>query len=74
MAWVGLKSTLLAAARYDANHLWLDLKFRDGPTYRYLGVPHEVYNDLLAASSKGGFFVQAIRDHYLFLVPPHKQG
>ena len=70
MAWVGVKSTVLAAVRYDAEHAWLDLKFRDGPTYRYLGVPPDVFNALMSAPSKGAFFAGNIRDQYLFVVPP----
>ncbi len=70
VSWVGLNSSLLAAARYDRQHKWLDLKFRKGPTYRYLGVPADVYAGLLAAPSKGSFFAWQIRDRYLFVDPP----
>ncbi len=67
--WIGIRSSVLAAARYHKTEGWLDLRFREGPTYRYLGVPADVFDGLLAASSKGAYFAQHIRDRYLFVVP-----
>jgi hypothetical protein len=67
--WIGVKSSVLAAARYHKTERWLDLRFREGPTYRYLGVPADIFDGLIAASSKGAFFAGHIRDRYLFIVP-----
>lgn len=38
-------------------------------TYRYRGVPARVYEDLLAAPSKGQYFHQAIKGRYAFEGP-----
>jgi len=67
--WIGVKSSLIAAIRYHRAQRWLDLRFREGPTYRYLGVPVDVFNGLMAATSKGSYFSHSIRDRYLFVVP-----
>jgi hypothetical protein len=37
-----------------------------GKTFHYRGVPREVWNGLLAASSKGKYFHQVIRGNYPF--------
>jgi hypothetical protein len=37
------------------------LEFRDGAIYRYFAVPAAVYDDLLAADSKGSYFNKQIR-------------
>jgi hypothetical protein len=57
------------AARYDAGRKRLDLRFRAGSTYSYLGVPPDVFEAFIAAPSKGSFFASHIRDRYLFVVP-----
>lgn len=38
--------------------------FRNGRAYVYSGVPHNVFNDLMEASSHGGYFNGWIRDKY----------
>jgi hypothetical protein len=68
-AWVTLKSSLLAAARYHTRRHWLDIRFRDGDIYRYLGVAPDVFDALMAAVSKGAFFTRHIKGRYLFEVP-----
>jgi hypothetical protein len=40
------------------------LEFRDGAIYRYFDVPAAVYNDLLAADSKGSYFNKQIRGRF----------
>jgi hypothetical protein len=61
---IPLESSLLASAAYsDAT---LELLFRNGQIYRYLAVPPEVFQALLAAPSKGAFFNQSIRDRFTF--------
>jgi hypothetical protein len=55
-------STLLARVSYDASQSILDLEFCDGAVYRYLDVPATVYDELLAADSKGTYFNRYIRN------------
>jgi KTSC domain len=54
-------STLVARVSYDASQSILDLEFCDGAVYRYLDVPATVYDELLAADSKGTYFNRCIR-------------
>jgi hypothetical protein len=56
-----VESTTLAALAYDDGREILHLEFRSGALYRYYGVPATVYEALLAAPSKGGYFNRAIR-------------
>ena len=56
-----LESSTLAECAYDEIHEILQLEFRSRASYRYFGVPVRVYEALLAASSKGKYFNQAIR-------------
>jgi hypothetical protein len=57
-----VESTLLARVSYDAPQSVLDLEFRDGAVYRYFDVPATVYDELLAADSKGTHFNRHIRN------------
>jgi hypothetical protein len=63
-----VKSTALTAIGYDANHRWLDIEFKHGGLYRYLGVPAHDYDGLLSSSSKGAFFRKRIQDRYVATV------
>lgn len=64
MARVDLKSTSLNAATYQDQSAFLELEFRSGARYRYIGVPAQVYQELLRAESKGGYFNQHIRNRF----------
>lgn len=66
-----VRSSAINAVEYDAEHSWLDVQFYHGAVYRYLGVPATVYEELLAASSKGRYFRENIQDKYLVVVRGH---
>ena len=66
MARVDLKSTSLNAATYQDQSAFLELEFRSGVSYRYLGVPEQVYRELLSAESKGRYFNQHIRNRFAY--------
>lgn len=72
MRRVELQSTTLKAVIYRSPGAWLELEFRSGAIYRYLHVPTEIYEGLLAAQSKGRYFNEHIRDHFptLKIYPP----
>lgn len=44
----------------------LEVAFRDGSQYRFCAVPPHGVEQLLAASSKGGYSNQNIRNHFRF--------
>lgn len=59
---VAVDSTLLLWVAYSPNQQLLRLKFRSGGAYDYLQVPETIYQALLGAESKGGYFNRHIRD------------
>jgi hypothetical protein len=52
--------------RIEFNQLTgdLDVTFVSGNTFRFYGVPHDVYQGLIRAPSIGTYFVRNVRDHY----------
>jgi len=61
-----LDSTLLASAAYDVGESLLQMELRDGAIYLYFGVPEAVYQELLAATSKGRYFNCQIRSRFRY--------
>ena len=59
-----VESTTLAVLAYDDAHEILQLEFRSRAIYRYFGVPAPVYEELLAAPSRGRYFNRAIRGSF----------
>lgn len=64
MIWVEVKSKNLSAIGYNAATQTAGAKFVKGGTYHYSGVPESVYDSWEAASSKGAYFSQNIKDKY----------
>jgi hypothetical protein len=67
MERVDLQSTSLNAATYRDQDGFLELEFRSGAIYRYLGVPEQVFQELLSAGSKGRYFNQQIRNRFPYV-------
>ncbi len=63
---VCLKSTALTAVSFSPETSILEVEFRNGLTYEYLGVSCPLYEQLLNASSKGGFLGRYIRKAFPF--------
>jgi hypothetical protein len=61
---IAVESSTLATIAYDRIHKLLQLEFNSHATYQYSGVPPFVHEALLRASSKGGYFNQAIRGKF----------
>jgi KTSC domain len=61
---VRMESSALAEVVYDGHRQVLQAEFRDGSIYQYSAVPARVYEELLLANSKGGFFNRSIRGHF----------
>jgi KTSC domain len=59
-----LNSTLLDAAGYLDQQALLELEFKSGAIYRYLGVPAATYGELLTAESKGAYFHCHMRNRF----------
>jgi KTSC domain-containing protein len=52
---------------YEAKSRILEIEFDSGSVYQYLGVPARIYEELLAADSKGQYFNSEIRDVYPYV-------
>jgi KTSC domain len=66
MASVPHQSSVLAVTEYFPELQTLDVVFTSGEIYHYSNVPLPLYQDLLAADSKGIFFNAHIRNHFPF--------
>ncbi len=62
--WTRVASSILEAVAYDPAGKRLLLRFRTGAIYEYDNVPPVVFEELLAAPSKGGYFSEYVRPDY----------
>jgi hypothetical protein len=61
-----ITSSSLASVGYDGRQAVLEVEFHSGAVYRYYAVPKRLFQDLLAAPSKGGFLNRRIRDRFRY--------
>jgi hypothetical protein len=68
-----VQSSALATVGYSKRLHALEIEFRDGLAYRYLGVSPEIYQDFTEANSKARYYNQHIRGRYrcLRVKPKH---
>lgn len=69
-----VESSLIQAVGYDAERRLLEVAFTSGRAYWYADVPREVYEALMAAESKGEYFLAHIRDVYAYSLPGWARG
>ncbi|MDP4788274.1 MAG: KTSC domain-containing protein [Opitutales bacterium] len=63
--WISTpESSSIAAFAYEAEVLALYVRFKNGRTYRYSGVPSFVYEGFAEADSKGAFFNAEVQGNY----------
>ena len=62
-----VRSRDLALIGYDAATAILEVVFRAGGVYRYQGVPENIYQGLMAASSHGTFFQKYVKVQYPYV-------
>ena len=63
--WIGTpESSSIAAFAYEAEDLMLYVRFKNGRTYRYSGVPASVFDAFADAGSKGAFFNAEVQGSY----------
>jgi hypothetical protein len=63
--WISTpESSSIAAFAYEAEDLALYVRFKNGRTYRYAGVPPSVFEDFADAGSKGAFFNAEVQGNY----------
>lgn len=59
-----VESSALDEIGYSHRRQILEIKFKSGTIYRYVGVPKSVYHDMLKAQSKTAFYNWNIRGYY----------
>ena len=64
MRRVHVKSASLRSVGYDPERHTLEVEFRQGRVYRYLGVPAAAHSRLVNASSIGAYFNRHIKPAY----------
>ena len=63
-----LDSTALISVLFSADTNVLEVEFRNGLIYEYLGISSALYEQMLAAPSKGAFLIRFIRGRF-----PHRR-
>lgn len=64
MEMIGVTSRAIEAIGYDPARMRMKIRFVHGETYDFCSVPAHVFNEFLAATSKGGYYNDHIRDRY----------
>lgn len=61
-----VQSSNISSIGYDAASQTLEVEFLNGGVYQYFGVPQNVYQGIMAASSHGEYLAQHIKGHYRY--------
>jgi hypothetical protein len=64
MQMISVRSSAISAIGYDPVSMQLHIRFKQGHTYTFCGVPQNIYEGLMSASSKGLYYDSHIRDRY----------
>ena len=62
---IAVVSSLLSSIEYSIEAI-LELEFRSGAIYQYFGVPQAVFQELIAAESKGAYFNRHVRNCFRY--------
>lgn len=64
MEMMKVRSSAIRAVGYDRSIRRMRITFEQGYTYDFCEVPPDVYEALMAASSKGTYYNKYIKDRY----------
>ena len=64
MEMISVRSSAIAAIGYDPVTGRMRVRFRDGGTYDFCGVPEHVFLEFIHAPSKGRYYHLRIKDRY----------
>jgi KTSC domain len=64
MEMIRVSSSAMSAVGYDAQSRRMKITFAQGHAYDFCGVPQQVFDGLLRASSKGSYYNDFIKDRY----------
>jgi hypothetical protein len=67
MTWIATpESSNIAGFDYDPNQQILVVEFNNGGRYNYYDVPEQVYDGMRAATSKGQYLAQNVKNIYRY--------
>ncbi|WP_080698481.1 KTSC domain-containing protein [Janthinobacterium lividum] len=66
MERISVSSSNIEAIGYDQGSETLEVEFKNGSVYQYFDVPEQIYTDLSAAGSVGGYLAAHIKGIYRF--------
>ena len=61
-----VESSNIASIGYDPSSETLEIEFIKGGLYQYYDVPEHVYDELMSASSHGGYLAENIKGTYSY--------
>jgi hypothetical protein len=61
---IPVSSTDIAQIGYEADSQILEVEFLSGGVYQYSNVPPNVFDEFMAASSKGRYFNAYVKERY----------
>lgn len=61
-----VQSSNIASIGYDQASQTLEVEFLNGGVYQYFGVPLNIYQGIMAASSHGEYLAQHIKGRYRY--------
>lgn len=64
MNMIRVFSAAITAIGYEPTSMRMKIQFTQGHTYDFCGVPQHIFDGLLNAGSKGGYYNERIRDRY----------
>ena len=67
--WIRVRSSIVAAVRYDDDKAWLDVKLRNGTGYRYFGVARAEFEGMLRSPSAGTYYNTHVKRHRFLPLP-----
>jgi hypothetical protein len=59
-----VSSSAISAAGYEPSSRRMKITFVQGHTYDFCGVPQQIFDGLMRAASKGGYYNNYIKDRY----------
>ena len=59
-----VSSSAISAAGYEPSSRRKKITFVQGYIYDFCGVPQQIFNGLMSAGSKGGYYNNYIKDRY----------
>jgi hypothetical protein len=66
MNWIAVDSSTISRMAYDEARKVLAVEFKNGSRYEYYDLPTNVFQQMMAAASKGQFLSANIKGRYRY--------